>query len=161
MDFYKFNQAIMTKLNNRDNFEVFFGEKVTAFEKQGNNITHVITDNQKIKCDAVVMSTGATTANIMWDTLKHSCPVIGVKGYSLDLVSDCLTLTNKCLYIGSGDKFLCIVPVEQGRWRITTYGDIAGNSNCIDPKRIKQIETSIQKTIIDHFDMEKKTTFEI
>ena len=59
---------------------------------------------------------------------KTSERIIGVKGYTFDIVasdkpSD-LPLHDKCLFVGEKGWYFTVAPLEEGRWRVSSFGDI-------------------------------------
>ena len=85
-------------------------------------------NDQFIKCDKVILALGANTAPLVKRMLNVNVPIVGVKGYTFDIVasdkkSD-LPLHDRCMFIGQKGWYFTVAPLEEGRWRVSAFGDI-------------------------------------
>lgn len=95
-----------------------------------------------IPCDKVILALGANTAPLVKRMLNVNVPIVGVKGYTFDIVasdkpSD-LPLHDKCLFVGEKGWYFTVAPLEEGRWRVSSFGDIVEQQNLVpDSRRVE------------------------
>jgi len=91
-------------------------------------------NRQAIECDKVVLCLGSNIAPVVRKTLNVNIPIVGIKGYSFDLVAKNnprdLPAYNGIFILGQlneeTDEVFTVTTQVEGSWRITSYGDIAG-----------------------------------
>ena len=95
-----------------------------------------------IKCDAVVMCTGAWTARCL-SQLGVRCPVLPLKSYSFDMPSSAHPLTSLLFE----DKHFSVCCLKEGMLRVNIYGDLAGFDQSFDARRIRNLLNIVAKTL--------------
>lgn len=79
--------------------------------------------NEILECDAVVLCAGSFIARLMKKNFGLICPVIPVKGYTMDIPTD--TPMNK-IHFGFKDIGFVATHIDPGYWRIAAFGDLSG-----------------------------------
>lgn len=95
-----------------------------------------------IKCDAVVMCTGAWTARSL-SQLGVRCPVLPLKYYSFDMPTSAQPDTSLIFE----DKHFSACSLKQGMLRVNIYGDLAGFDQSFDARRIRNLLNIVAKTL--------------
>jgi len=127
-----------TLLNNSEVCELIYSKeegRVTGVRILGKR------DND-IKCDAVVMCTGAWTARSL-SQLRVRCPVLPLKSYSFDMPTSAAPL-NSLLF---EDKHFSACYLKDGLLRVNIFGDLAGFDQSFDARRIRNLLNIVAKTL--------------
>ena len=86
----------------------------------------------------------------MNDKFNVKCPVLPVKGYTLDIPlntpegKECITLFNKTrTHYLFKDKAFVAVFLNDDKLRIAAFGDLSGIDKSFDPRRVKYLINGI------------------
>ena len=105
-----------------------------------------------IACDKVVLALGGNKAPMLKRLLNVNVPIIGVKGYTFDIVAtnnpQDLPVFENFLFLGQHGDYFTLSPLEQGRWRVSSFGDIVEQQHLeLDMKRVEQTKASVKHRI--------------
>ena len=89
---------------------------------------------QEIKADAVVLCTGAYTAQLLYGSMGIYAPLMPIKSYAFDVPTD---TPFEPVHLRFIDSALTAVRVEPESWRMTAFGDIAGLNTDLDGRRAR------------------------
>lgn len=100
---------------------------------------------QDIKCDMVVLCTGAHTARVLSEQLRVFSPLLPVKGYSLEMDSQS---PNSKTHLMFEDSNLQAGQIGSDKWQITGFGDMGGSYDFgVAPRRVRQFRNTTILTI--------------
>ena len=140
---------------NRSNFEVVNYAEVSelVFDSKSGNVTTVRTigKNQGFDCDAVVICAGANTATLVKKNFGIKLPILPCKTYTFDMPCE----YDNFAFIFDDYNFTA-VGLGDGLARVQTNGDLCGNDQSYDKKRIRNCLNRIAKTL-DVGDVMKNT----
>jgi len=133
--------------NRAQNFTLMNNSEVCELmlEKKESRVTGVRILGKRdgdIRCDAVVMCTGAWTARSL-SQLGVRCPVVPLKSYSFDMPSSAHPLTSLIFE----DKHFSACCLKEGMLRVNIYGDFAGFDQSFDGRRIRNLLNIVAKTL--------------
>lgn len=121
VDWYKYCVEVQRYLeaNNGHNFSAQFNTSLTGFDfdKDGKlscvELSKEGGAKEKLECDKVVLCLGASTAVVVKKTLGLTIPLVGIKGYSFDLVGDKndLPVHNASFFLGKDHWYFVLAPI--------------------------------------------------
>ncbi len=134
----KYTQRLAEALEKRDNVEIIYGKEVEGFvfDKTEKIVTGVrITGRQDILgATAVVLCPGPLAAPMLKKHFGLSCPVMPIKGYSFDFISD--YDHNHKHHIIFKNHALVLSFMADKRVRVAGLGDVHGANWEVDEKRL-------------------------
>jgi len=98
--------------------------------------------SDQIKCDAVVICTGASTARNLSQMLSIRCPVLPLKSYSFDMPTEFVDTA-----LVFEDKNFTVSNITTGLVRVNGFGDFAGFDTSFDKRRIRNLLNIVAKTL--------------
>jgi D-amino-acid dehydrogenase len=139
IDSASFMKAMYRQLQNAG-VKFWLNTEVTAFEKNNNRVTAVITDKAKMECDELIIANGSWLGKIS----KHLgiyIPMQPGKGYSLSYNDLEKNLQYPSILV---DDRTATTPID--RWlRIGGTMELSGHSETILPKRVMAIYNAFKK----------------
>ncbi|CDW79422.1 d-amino acid dehydrogenase small subunit [Stylonychia lemnae] len=135
---------------NRPNVKVLYQHELEYFifddaEKHLVRGVKVRGKKEVINCDAVVLCAGSFIARLLRENFRLICPVIPVKGYTMDIPTD---LPNQKTHLGFRDIAFVATYLEPGYLRIAAFGDLSGQDKSFDPRRVR----FLKNTLIERLD---------
>ena len=99
---------------------------------------------KEIEADAIVMCTGAYTAQVLYGTLGVFAPITPIKSYTFDVPTKSETTDTHLMFQKSA---LTAVMVKPGTWRMSLFGDIAGFNLDLDNRRVRTAKNTVCVTM--------------
>ena len=95
---------------------------------------------QEIPADAIVVCTGAQTAQVLYQTLGVYCPITPVKSYTFDVETQAeYTPTHLMMH----EQGLMACFLKPGLMRMSLFGDLAGASLDCDNRRLRMARNTV------------------
>ena len=123
-----FSEKLLQELLKRSNFSLRVNSEVNGLNY--NTETGVVESvrilgksGKDVKCDALVLCTGGSTSRILYQTIGAFSPLLPVKGITFDYRTEAAHLGKHLVF---EDTKLLLTQIEDGLWRVSAYGDIAG-----------------------------------
>lgn len=120
--------------------------EVSGFERQGEQITHVVTQDERLACDAVVMAAGNFSRDIM-KSLNINLPIQPVKGNSITY--DASNWANAPKVPVVDDAYHIAVTPLGDKVRIVGTAEFCGPDTSVRPERMELLRRSALKLYPD------------
>lgn len=128
-----FNEALLQRVRGIG-VEVIADRAATGFESDGDRVRAVLTEHHRYEADHVVIATGAEAGHLT-RRLGHRLPLIGAKGYSVDVTPGMMPRQA----IQTLDSHLAISPMGD-RLRIVGGFDLSTDSRRIPSRRVDTVK---------------------
>eukprot|EP00347_Sterkiella_histriomuscorum_P006186 403353731 len=143
----KLDEYLRTK--SQSNVQVFYKTELENFvfhDEQKHLIKGIKLrgKNEILECDAVVLCAGSFIARLLKTNFNLVCPVIPVKGYTMDIPSD--APMNK-IHFGFKDIAFVATHIDPGYWRIAAFGDLSGQDKSFDPRRVRFLKNIVSERL--------------
>ena len=137
----KFSENLKRELEKRPNFSVRCSSEVCSinYNKETGTVESVGIvgkSGKDIKCDALVLCTGAATSQILYQQLRVISPLIPIKGITFDFKTKVENLGKHIIF---DDTKLVTTQITDGLWRASAYGDISGFDRNFDQRRVRNM----------------------
>ena len=95
-----------------------------------------------VECDAVVLCSGAATSWLLYNTLGTFAPLVPLRGITFDFKT---TMENQGKHMIFEDEGLITTQIQDGIWRVSGYGDLAGFDKNYDKRRVFNLVRLVAK----------------
>lgn len=95
-----------------------------------------------VECDSVVLCSGAATSWLLYSTLGVVSPLVPVRGITFDYKT---TMENQGKHLIFDDEKLVTTQIQDGLWRVSGYGDLAGYDKNYDKRRVFNLVRLVSK----------------
>lgn len=145
LDVGELSEKLLAKLQTMDNFTLRNNAEVSTVNASPmTGLVRGVTVQGKlfkeIETDALVICTGAFTAQLLYSTLKVFAPIIPVKSYTFDVPT---TTPFHAAHFYSHKSALSAVQLKPGTWRISAFGDMAGLNLDLDQRRVRTAKNTV------------------
>lgn len=132
-------EKLLEKLNKSENFTLKCNSEVNAFNYktstgQVSSVSIMGKIGKEVPADAVILCTGAHTAQTLYNSLGLHAPIAPVKSYTFDIPTSS-EFTNTHLFFE--EDALTAVFLKPGLWRMSVFGDLAGFNLDLDNRRAR------------------------